>query len=573
MSNQKNVSQKKIKSQNIIQLLIALAIVLLISYLGSYFFIRLDLTAEKRFTLHPSTKELLGKLDDVVFVKVYLEGDDLPIGFKRLQKSVKEMLDELGIYANANLQYQFVNPLEKATDSKSQQKIMEELMMRGLQPTDLQERTKEGKVSKKRIFPACLISYKGREIAVNLLKNIRNVDADENLNNSIQSLEFELTNGIRKLSRGNPPKIAFVQGHGELPEPFIRDFALSLAEYYHVEQAYIGGETDSLFKYTVLVIAKPQKPFSEADRFAVDQFIMQGGKVLWLIDGVVADMDSIYMGTMLGMQNDVQLTDQLFKYGVRIEPALVQDMRCASIGVNVAMPGEQPQIEAMPWLYYPLIVTKNNHPVTKYLNVLLMPFASTIDTLDDKNPLVDKTVLLTSSEFSRQVGFNIPQPIELEFIQASESEFRERNIPVAVLLEGTFQSVYKNLTVNDLVKKRGKKFKNSSTDTKMIVVSSGDMIRNEMTMDGEMQPVGFNPYTRQFFAGNKEFLTNAINYLCDDEGLMSIRSREIKLRLLDKKAVSANYTFWQLLNTLVPILIIISFGIAVYYVRKAKYAK
>lgn len=565
-------SRKKVKTQNIIQLLVALFVVVLINYMGSFYFMRLDLTAEKRFTLNETSKNLLQKLDDVVFVKIYLEGDDLPIGFKRLQTAVEEMLDELSVYAGNNLQYQFVNPFEKAETSKAQQKITRELAMRGIEPTDLQERTKDGKVSKKRIFPGCIISYKGRETAVNLLKNTRGLVAEQNLNNSIQSLEYELTNGIRKLTRTNPPKIAFIQGHGELPEPFIRDFAVSLAEHYHVEQAFIGGETDSLFKYTTLIFAKPQNEFSEKDKFAIDQFVMQGGKVLWLIDGVKADMDSIFMGSMLAMHNNLGITDQLFKYGVRINPVLIQDMRCASIGVNVAMPGEQPKIESMPWLYYPLIVSRNNHPVTKYLNVILTPFVSSIDTVGE-NPLVSKTILLQTSEYAKQIGFNVPQTIDLEFTAPNENEFRNGNIPIAVLLEGRFESVFQNRNSHPFVRERGNRFKEISEETKMIVVACGDIIRNEISRDGELQPIGYNRYTRQFYPGNKEFLTNAVNYLCDDEGLMSIRNREIKLRLLDKKKVSEQYTFWQLLNTLAPVLLVVIFGLIINIYRRRKYAK
>ena len=574
--------KQDIKKSNIIQLILGLIIIILINVIGYYVFTRIDLTSEKRYTLSEPTKEMLKGLDDIVFFEVYLDGD-FPAGFKRLKRETKEMLDQFRAYSD-NIQYQFINP-SSSSDPKERNDVYKRLMERGLNPTDLQVKSNEGS-SQQIIFPGAIVSYKNKEMPMELLISQMGVPPEEALNNSIQNLEFNIANTIRKLSIKRKPKIAFIEGHGELDKIETADIAYALSEYYGVSRVNINGNLSSLTerkehdstkttirnKFDAIIIAKPDSVFTEKDKFIIDQFIMRGGKVLWLIDPVFASMDSIqFSDATIGVINEINLTDQFFNYGVRLNTNLVMDINALPIPLKTGEMGGAPQIEFFPWYYFPVLNPLIDHPIVKNLNAIKTEFLSSIDTIG--NPEVKKEILLTSSQYSRTV--NTPVLISLEILR-KEPDMRlysKKHIPVAVLLEGKFTSLYWNRIPPEIRDNKDIGFVPACSNGKMIVVADGDIIKNQVKTSGarpEPYPLGYDRYTGQTF-GNKEFILNAMNYLIDKNGLISIRSREIKLRLLDKTKINENKLFWQMLNTIVPVVLVLILGVVMFFVRKRKY--
>lgn len=563
--NKKGTSRKI----SLLQLLLALVILVLINNLGGYVFYRIDLTSEKRYSLSPATKDLVKSLDDVVLVKVYLEGE-FPAGFKRLRSETKEMLDEFRAYAGDNLQYEFINPSE-STDEKKRNEVYQHLVKEGLQPTNLTVKEEGGK-SQQIIFPGAIFSYKNRNIAVQLLKSRMGVSSEEMLNSSIQQLEYEFSNSIRKLSNPQKMNVAFIKGHGELDQLHSTDIARSLSEYYTVKQVALDSNIHALEGYDAAIVAKPDSIFSEKDKFILDQFVMNGGKMMWFIDPVYAEMDSLQnkQGMTFGISNPINLDDLLFKYGVRLNDNLVQDLQAAPIPIVTGYSGNQPQQSLFPWFYMPLVVPENVHPIVTNLNAIKFEFASSLDTVS--NAGVKKTILLHTSKYSKVL--NSPVRISLGIVQQEpkQEQYNKHNLPLAVLLEGQFESVFKNRITTAIANSNEIKFKAQSKPTKMIVVSDGDVIKNAVSKSsGKVYPLGFDRYTNQMY-GNTNFILNSMNYLTDNSGLISIRSRELTLRLLDKEVLKSDKFFWQLLNTLLPILLLLIYGIVQFYLRKRKYS-
>lgn len=563
--NKKGTSRKI----SLLQLLLALVILVLINNLGGYVFYRIDLTSEKRYSLSPATKDLVKSLDDVVLVKVYLEGE-FPAGFKRLRSETKEMLDEFRAYAGDNLQYEFINPSE-STDEKKRNEVYQHLVKEGLQPTNLTVKEEGGK-SQQIIFPGAIFSYKNRNIAVQLLKSRMGVSSEEMLNSSIQQLEYEFSNSIRKLSNPQKMNVAFIKGHGELDQLHSTDIARSLSEYYTVKQVALDSNIHALEGYDAAIVAKPDSAFSEKDKFILDQFVMNGGKMMWFIDPVYAEMDSLQnkQGMTFGISNPINLDDLLFKYGVRLNDNLVQDLQAAPIPIVTGYSGNQPQQSLFPWFYMPLVVPENVHPIVTNLNAIKFEFASSLDTVS--NDGVKKTILLHTSKYSKVL--NSPVRISLGIVQQEpkQEQYNKHNLPLAVLLEGQFESVFKNRITTAIANSNEIKFKAQSKPTKMIVVSDGDVIKNAVSKSsGKVYPLGFDRYTNQMY-GNTNFILNSMNYLTDNSGLISIRSRELTLRLLDKEVLKSDKFFWQLLNTLLPILLLLIYGIVQFYLRKRKYS-
>ena len=553
------------RRRDIIQLILSIAIILLVNFIASFFFSRFDLTSEKRYTLSPATKEMLGKLDDIVFFKVYLEGD-MPAGFDRLKTSTKEILDEFRVYSHGNIEYEFINPLESA-DKKKQNDIIRQLMQKGLIPTDIQMNEKGG-MSQQTLFPAALATYHSREFPVQLFKEQVGVASDMQLNNSIQSLEYELSATIRKLTMTMKSKIAFTEGHGELDSVDVADIATSLRDYYTVGRLKIDGKLKNIEKINQLqaiIIAKPDSVFSEQVKFILDQYIMQGGKVLWLVDGVYASMDSLSRsGETFGVTMPLNLENQLFKYGVRINSNLVTDMRSGVVPIPV-----NGKYKLMPWFYFPLFAQSNNHPIVNNINLVKGEFSSTIDTMS--NTGIKKTLLLSTSKYSTTQ--NAPARIDLRTVlqEPDARIFNRSYLPVAVLLEGEFESLYKNRITHGLDSLPQIKFKDKSVPTKMIVVADGDIIKNVVQHStNRAYPLGYDIYSKQTF-GNKNFILNAVNYLCDDSGLLEVRSRELKLRMMDRKKVTEEKFKWQAINTVLPILLVILYGILQAFIRKRKF--
>ncbi len=573
---------KNRKQQQLFQLGGIVLILVLINLISSMLFTRFDLTSEKRYTLSPSTTEILKDLDDIVFFKVYLEGE-FPAGFKRLQKETKELLDEFRAH-NKNIQYEFINPSANE-NIKERNDTYQLLVEQGLQPTNLQVKTKSG-LDQQVIFPGAIVSYRNSQVAVELLEAQMNVPPEAVLNNSIQNLEFKFTNAIRKISRKKKPAIAFIQGHGELDEKETFDIANTLAEDYIVDRLIINEKINALVKrtlvdsatneykvfpkYAAIVIAKPDSVFSGKDKFIIDQYIMYGGKVLWLIDPVFVSMDSIQrQETTVAVQNKTGLQDQLFTYGARLNENLVMDLVAMSIPLRTGQIGNQPQISFFPWYYFPLVTPFEKHPIVKNLNTIKTQFVSSIDTI--KSVAVKKTILLKTSPYSRVVP--IPAMVSLAITREEPNERFYHDPPqtIAVLLEGVFQSDFRNRVPPSLSQAKEIGFRDRSQPTSMIIISDGDIIRNQFHIpNGYPLPLGYDQFTRETF-GNKNFILNALNYLTDGSELISIRSRELKLRLLDKTKVNNNKIFWQVFNLLTPVVLVMLIGLILIWLRKRKY--
>jgi ABC-2 type transport system permease protein len=566
------VSRKKIKRHNIFQLVLALIIIVLINIISGFAYKRIDLTSEKRYTISQATRGYLGNLQDIVFFKIYLDGKDFPAGFTRLQNQVKDMLDEFRIYAKDNIQYEFIDPFD-TPDAKTKREIATQLSKKGLNPTNLEITTDEGKKAQQIIFPGAILTYRGKEASLDLLKNNIGASAEENLNASGEALEFELINAIRKLTVVFRQKIAFIEGHGEIDKDHVADITEALSEYYNVERVKINGKLRSLDDYKAIIIAKPDSVFDEKDKFVIDQFIMKGGKSLWLIDEVKADMDSLaYTNSVIALINQTNLDDQLFKYGVRINPNLVQDIQCAMIPVNTALASAPPRFAPAPWYYFPLISPARNHAITRNLNMVKAEFVSTVDTVGD-NPRLKKTVLLSTSGYTKIV--NAPLRISLSMINEEpvQQQFSKSYLPVAVLLEGEFESVFRNRLPPEITGNKEINYSPESKPTKMVVVGDGDMIRNIAKKTGTKSyhyPLGYDRYSGNMF-GNRDFILNVMNYMLDDAGLMNVRTRELKLRLLDKVNLNENLLMWQIINTIVPVVFIVLFAITVIIVKRRRY--
>ncbi|MEI8085154.1 MAG: gliding motility-associated ABC transporter substrate-binding protein GldG [Paludibacter sp.] len=556
------------KLRNLTFLICSLAIII-ISY---FYFFRIDLTSDKRFSVAGQTKNLMSKLDAPLEVVIYLDGDLNP-SFQRLKKSTGELIDELSIYANKNIQIRYENP-SLAETTEQREKKFAELNARGLIPTAVYERDKEGKSIQKVLFPWLTLSYKGKTIPISLLKNIRGNSGEENLNISIENLEFEITDGVRQLVNTEVSKIAFIEGHGELSETETFSICKSLSRYFQIDRGVLATDASILDKYKVVIIAKPTQPFSESDKYIIDQYIMNGGRVLWLIDGVrIARENLSKSGLSPAMELDLNLGDQLFRYGVRINPVILQDVQCANVPVNIAPANAAPQFESTPWYYAPLLLTSGQHPVSRNITQVRAEFCSGIDLVGD-NKLVNAQLLLATSDNTHIIG--TPTTIDLSETHKANDKayFNLSYVPVAVALEGIFQSDFTNrmrpagLTNTLPILQQSQK-------TRQIVIADGDIIRNEtsgIASDSTTIPLGFDRYMNQQF-GNKEFVLNAVLYLADNEGWMQLRNRTLKLRLLNKKISSEDKTYWQLVNVLIPIGLLLIFGIGYQVIRKRKYTK
>jgi ABC-2 type transport system permease protein len=560
--------KNKNKFNSFLQLFTGIAIVILLNIIGNYVFHRFDLTAEKRYSLSPATKKLLKELDDVVYFQVYLEGE-FPAGFKRLRSETKEMLDEFRAYAGDNIQYTFINPSQNE-DIRKNSEVYEQLYKAGLLPTSLQVKTENGEQNQI-IFPGALVNYHEKTFPLQLLKTQVAMGEEEVLNASIENLEFEFASTIMKLTTKVKDKIAIVEGHGELEGKKLEDIIKALEEYYVVERVRLNNQLFALRGFKAAIIAKPDSAFDEKDKYVLDQFIMKGGKTLWLIDPVMASMDSLTKNNVtLGLANPINIDDILFKYGVRLNTNLVLDAQSAPIPVLAGYQGNQPQYKYYPWIYFPVAFPFCDHPIVKNLNAVKFEFASGIDTLNNK--AIKKTILLASSQYSRSI--NTPARIDLSILKKDPNpkEFYRKNIPLAVLLEGEFESVFKNRLVPTVADAEEFAFKSNGKKTAMIVVSDGDVIRNQVqSSTGKVYPLGYDRYTQQQF-GNKNFIMNCMNYLLDDSGLIAVRTRDIQIRLLDKTIIQESKLKWQLICILSPILMIILYGIFSTWMRKNKYA-
>ncbi|POY38469.1 gliding motility-associated ABC transporter substrate-binding protein GldG [Solitalea longa] len=560
---------KNTKQKNIFQLIGFIAAIVALNVIASTYFTRIDFTKEKRYTLSGTTKGILQNLQNEVVVNVYLDGE-LPANFKRLKKSTQEMLDEFKAYSNGKLYFNFIDPLA-STNVEKQNAMIDSLAKSGLQPTNLMMKTDKGN-TQKIIIPGALVYYEGRQLPLNLLQNSSRAGAgtqEEAINASIENIEYSLASSIKKLSEKNKALIGFTIGHNELDDQHLSDIGRSLAESYQLRRVDLNTvKLADLFKFKTLVIAKPTQPFAEPEKYKLDQFLMNGGRLFLLIDQVNAETDSIRTrGMSLATPLNLNLDDQLFRYGARVNYDLVEDVYCARIPVILGE-GNQSQQELLPWVYYPMLISTSSHPIVRNLDAVRCQFINSIDTIGNKN--IHKTVLLTTSPYTRKA--KVPAMLSLASVQdePDPKDYTGGPQAAAVLLEGKFNSIFNNRTIEgaDL----STPFKAENKESKIILIADGDVIRNDVSaLDKQIFPLGFDKYTNQTFA-NKVFVENSIDYLSDDSGLLTLRTKEIKIRLLDKEKIRAQRLQWQLINTIAPVALVLLFAIGHSYYRRRKYS-
>jgi ABC-2 type transport system permease protein len=557
----------------LILLVLLFVILLLANVVSRYFYFRLDLTAEKRYSISQPSKTLVKNLKDVVTVKVYLDGD-LNAGFTRLKESTRNLLNEMRAYGGKNIEFEFIDPMA-VQNLEERKALMTDLMQRGLNPTNLTTKSKTDS-KQQLIFPGAIVTYAGREMPVQLLENQIGFSPTQILNNSEVLLEYKFANAIKKLAQYRAPRVAFVQGNNELNQLETADIRQTLASLQYEVKDFDLANNYRIANIDVIVIAKPRIAFADQDLYKIDQFVMRGGKVLWLVDGTNAEMDSLKKSPtgQFVQPSNFNLDDMLFKYGVRINNDVVQDINlCNPIPLIVGQMGNAPQTEMFPWYYFPLLVSDNNHAIIRNLDPVASFFASTIDTIQNKG--VSKTILLHTTENAKaQLA---PTRVHFGILQGKPNPayYNQPKLPVAVLLEGEFESAFTNRlppetkaafdTVEEL------KPIERSAKSKMIVIADGDIMRSEVRNDSSAYPLGYYMYTKQQFA-NKDFILNCIEYLIDDSGILETRNKEVKLRLLNKMKAEDEKLKWQLINIAAPILLVILLGLAFGFYRRKRYA-
>lgn len=560
---------KGFSSSGIMQLVIGLAILVLINYIASILFYRFDLTADKRHTLNDNTVELLENLEDVVFIKVYLKGD-FSKEYKRLAQATREKLDILRSYSNGRIEFEFINPSE-SEDPKVRREFYQQLRKKGLEFTS--EPSGAGETGERIIWPGAIITYRDQEIPVQLMRGEVFTTIAENIEKAINNLEYNFSNAIQKFLIQKTAKIALIDGHGELDSYEIFEFKNQLEEYYNVERVQLNGQFKALDGFDAIIVAKPDSTIPDIDKFILDQFIMKGGKSLWLVDPVYASMDSLSpeVSTTLAMSNRLNIEDQLFKYGVNLNGNLIMDMQAAVIPVGDRIVGGEQQFTPYPWFYFPLVMPTIDHPIVNNLDAIKFEFVSSIDTVN--NPEIKKTVLLHTSKYSRVLNSPVRVSLNILKVKPKPELFNKPFQPVAVLLEGSFKSVYQFNMPAGLDQVEGLNPKTEGVPNKMIVVSDGDVAKNPVIERAgriETFPLGYDRFSRQIYS-NSTFLLNCMNYLMDDDGLITARAKNQKVRLVDERQIENRGTFWQAINVIAPILFIILFGVIQHLQRVVAY--
>lgn len=561
-----HLAQNKSKrSSDIIRFIVWMAAIILLNVLAATYFFRLDLTEDKRYTIAPVTKQMLANLQDEVVVDVYLEGD-FPSGFKRLQQSVRETLDEFRIYAGGDVRYNFIDPND-ISDEKQRTEFYQTLAQKGIQPTNLRA-TEEGKQVERLVFPGAVVRYKGKETAVNLLKGNLAASPEQRLNQSVEGVEYELATAIRKVAFQGDKIIGYITGQGELEMQQVTDLVGSLQEYYRVARGELS-EIPTLEALDLIIVAKPTSAFTEADKYKIDQFIMKGGKAVFFVDALNADMDSVGAGGMFAIPYNLNLDDLLFRYGVRLNPTMIMDLNSGFIPMVTGYMGDRPQTEMMNWRFYPLLNTFSNHPITRNLDAVYARFIGTMDTVRADG--IKKTPLVYTSAYSRVMQAPVPLTLEEARMEVNPAQYQAGQQPVGYLLEGKFTSLFKNRRAPEGVQNTA--VIEEGEATKIAVFSDGDLVRNDVNpRTGQAYELGFDRFNNVTFA-NRELALNTFHYLLDSEGLINVRSKEIKLRPLDRVRVREEKTYWQLLNLVAPIILLVLFGVIRYYMRKRKYER
>tara|TARA_R100001460_G_scaffold43994_2_gene80369 strand:+ start:25 stop:1716 length:1692 start_codon:yes stop_codon:yes gene_type:complete len=557
--------------KDIVSIAVLAAGLILLNVLGNYFYKRFDLTQDKRFTLSAEAKEIVDYVDSPIIVDVFLKGN-FPPEFRRLQSETEQLLEEFSAY-NSNIKFDFINPTEKGNEA-----FQSQFEKFGLTPAQISV-TESGKQSTELVYPWALAHHDGKTVKIPLLKNQLGATSEERVNSSLQNLQYAFADGFKKLATQKSKKIAVLKGNGEYDDRYIADFFATLREYYFIAPFTLDSVAtnpektlDALNGFDLIVAAQPTEPFSDAEKYVLDQFIMNGGKSLWLMDATQMQMDTI-SGNMFAFGKDLNLNDFFFKYGIRINPNLVKDVYSAPI-VLASGDEREAQYNRYPWFFSPLSSSANNHPIVSNIEAVKFDYASAIDTLPNN---IKKTVLLSTSPISKVVGlpfpidFDVEIPKNLQVVNEGPdpNEYNAGEIPLAVLLEGKFTSVYKNRVKP--ISLNGVKNIDDGKVSKMVVISDGDIIKNQLQGSRPLE-LGFDKMTNQFY-GNKEFLLNTVNYLLDDSGLINIRTRQIAVPFLDPQKTVEQRTKWQVLNLLLPLGLLTLFGIGFVVYRKRRYTR
>ncbi|MDR0971936.1 MAG: gliding motility-associated ABC transporter substrate-binding protein GldG [Bacteroidales bacterium] len=570
-----------IRNTNLLQLAIGLVAIVFCNVVGYYFFGRLDLTSEKRYTLSSSTKTLLKNIDDVVFIRCYLDGE-IPADYKRLRNETREMINQFRSYNN-NIEFEFSNPNEME-DKKEQALLYQRLFDKGFQP--ILKTTQNNDVQTRQyMFPYMEITYKGETKLISLIST-RGTGEQQILNSSIQDLEYNIYSAIRTSVSSFKNKIAIIRGHGEWDLPYMWDFIEGINDFYSVDTLTINERLNALTErtydtinnkitfrnlYKTIIIAKPLKIFSYKDLYIIDQYIMHGGKVLYLIDPLLCSMDSIQdKGETYAISNFTGVEDPLFRYGVRINTNLVLDMQCCKVPIVTGVYGDNtPQMTYYPWNFFPIVSPNSNSIITDRINPVKMQFVSSIDTIENN---IKKTPLLLSSNNSRIM--NTPCLVSLELLKQKQDArlFTKSYLTLAMLLEGNFSSAFLHRLSPEMENNDMIAFKeNCDSSNAIIVVSDGDIIRNDY-VNNQPLPLGYDRYTGEMY-GNKEFLINCVNYLCGDKDMIPLRSREVAMRKLNEQKAQKEKTFWQMFSMGLPIIIVMLMGLIIGIMKKRRYIK
>ena len=551
-----------------------LIIIAAINLLATSFHYRFDLTKEKRYTLSNATKELLKNLDEPLQIDVFLKGD-FPAGFKKLATTTTELLQEFK--ENGNISYNFIEPEELITENL---RYADTLVSMGATSINLKVQLKAGE-QQQFVFPVAWVKYKSRSILVNIYTGGKRLITPEEMNSAEALMEYQFINAINKITQETKTFVGYTVGNGQPAGPEVSDLIEGvLRPNYNVFTLNLTTQPSIPDTFKVLLVVKPTLTFTEEERFKLDQYVMRGGKILWVIDNLAAEMDSLQLNDKtIAYERNLNLTDLLFRYGARINPDLIMDLQSDFLPFIAGGTNENPQYEYLKWNYFPLFESKNNHPINKNLRLVAGRFTNSMDTV--KADGIQKTFLLSSSANSRIIG--TPAMISLsENKNVPEDEkFKMNGIPASVLLEGKFKSLYEGRVSKqrtDSMAANGTPFIGKNfANNKMIVIADGDMVLNEYSaQQQQIFPMGVNQYTLgtnyEYQFANRDFIMNCLEYLINDGALMETRNKDFVLRVLDSKKVAEQKTTWQIINVALPIILVLIFGFVYQQIRKRKYA-
>ena len=546
-----------------LEIALVITVAILLNNIASIYFFRVDLTEENRYSITPATIKMLQNLDDDIYIEAYLDGE-LPAAFKRMKSSLEETLHEFALYSNGKIQFQFINP-DIAASTKSRNEFMVSLARKGIQPTDV-FLTEEGKKIQKRIVPGVIINYGSAELGVQLFKGNKAASPEQRLNQSIEGIEYELATAIQDILALNLPTLGIIRGHNELDSAEFSSLYRTLDKSFIIKKIDITNEKE-IPSFDAILLAKPTEKFSSHDKYKLDQYLVKGGKGLFLIDKVAVNMDSANIGTY-SFPYDLDLDDLLFKYGVRINNDLLQDFVSGTYPIVVGNEGDKPKIQLLQWPYYPVVNEYSNHATVRNLDATLTRFASSIDTVKAEG--ISKTLLFSTSPYARKLMS--PTYVDINSMQREldPDKFTTANIPMAYLLEGEFTSFFKH---KFLPENESKELFQSEGSSKLIVISDGDLARNDFDpQTGKPLPLGYDPFTNQTFA-NQDLITNLLKFLTSDGGLIAARSKQVIIRPLDKVKLKNGKFKWQVINLIMPVVLVILLGMLNFWIRKRRYTK